>query len=96
MVVLESQRIDEVRRYLYAFMLLSLLTSLSCSPSTRQIQTPTPQALAPTPGDSATPVVLADTAFSGRAYVDQNGNQVLDPADPPLPGAAFRYWAGEA
>jgi acetyl esterase/lipase len=32
---------------------------------------------------------MADTFFSGRAYVDQNGNQQLDEDDPPLPGAGF-------
>ena len=78
-----------MNRYLYTLLLLSLLTSMSCGPSTLLAQTPTPQALAPTPGESATPVVLADTFFSGRAYVDLNGNQLLDPDDPPLPGRAF-------
>lgn len=52
-------------------------------------QTPTPQAHAPEPAPSATPVVMADTFFSGRAYVDQNGNQQLDEDDPPLAGARF-------
>lgn len=37
----------------------------------------------------ATPAVLADTFFSGRAFVDLNHNGVLDGGDAPLVGARF-------
>jgi acetyl esterase/lipase len=43
----------------------------------------------PAPIDTPTPVVLADTFFSGRAYIDLNGNQLLDAGDSPLIGARF-------
>lgn len=42
-------------------------------------------ALSPTP----TPVVLADSFFSGYAFLDVNGNEELDPADRPLKDAIF-------
>ena len=54
-----------------------------------QAQGSTPQAQALTPSETATPAVLADTFFSGRAYVDLNGNRLLDSDDPPLAGARF-------
>ena len=40
---------------------------------------------APTP----TPHVLADSFFFGHAYIDANGNGLLDSTDPPLEGALF-------
>ena len=42
-------------------------------------------ALSPTP----TPVVLADSFFSGYAFVDANGNGQIDSADMPLKNAMF-------
>jgi hypothetical protein len=36
-----------------------------------------------------TPVVLADSFFSGYAFVDANGNGQLDSADIPLKNATF-------
>lgn len=42
-------------------------------------------ALSPTP----TPVVLADSFFSGYAFVDANGNGQIDSADTPLKNAIF-------
>ncbi len=47
------------------------------------------QDFASLPEATPTPAVMADTFFSGRAYVDSNGNRQLDEADPPLPGARF-------
>ncbi len=42
-------------------------------------------ALSPTP----TPGVLADSFFSGYAFLDTNGNEELDSADTPLKDAIF-------
>jgi hypothetical protein len=42
-------------------------------------------ALSPTP----TPVVLADSFFSGYAFLDANENKQIDPADTPLKDAIF-------
>ena len=42
-------------------------------------------ALSPTP----TPVVLANSFFSGYAFVDANGNGQIDSADTPLKNAMF-------
>jgi hypothetical protein len=42
-------------------------------------------ALSPTP----TPAVLADSFFSGYAYLDANGNGQIDSADTPLKDAIF-------
>ncbi len=42
-------------------------------------------ALSPTP----TPVILADSFFSGYAFVDTNGNGQIDHADTPLKDAIF-------
>ena len=42
-------------------------------------------ALSPTP----TPAVLADSFFSGYAFVDANGNGQIDSADTPLKDAIF-------
>jgi hypothetical protein len=42
-------------------------------------------AVSPTP----TPVVLADSFFSGYAFVDVNGNGQIDSADTPLKDAIF-------
>lgn len=71
-----------MKQYLCGLLLLFLVTSLACGPSAPQTQPAVPD-------ESPTPVVLADTFFSGRAYVDQNGNRLLDADDPPLPGARF-------
>ncbi len=35
------------------------------------------------------PAVLADAFFHARAYIDRNGNGVVDEDDPPLMGAYF-------
>jgi len=37
----------------------------------------------------STPEILADTVFSGYAFIDQNGNDLLDDGDSPLQGAQF-------
>jgi len=37
----------------------------------------------------STPEIMADTVFSGYAFIDQNGNELLDDADSPLQGAQF-------
>jgi hypothetical protein len=42
-------------------------------------------ALSPTP----TPAILADSFFSGYAYLDTNGNGQIDSADTPLKDAIF-------
>jgi hypothetical protein len=42
-------------------------------------------ALSPTP----TPAILADSFFSGYAYLDANGNGQIDSADTPLKDAIF-------
>jgi acetyl esterase/lipase len=85
-----SQRIVEVNRYRYVSILLCMIIALSsCTPSTPQAQSSTPQVQAVTLAETTTPVVLADTFFSGRAYVDLNGNRRLDSDDPPLAGAHF-------
>lgn len=44
-----------------------------------------PGQLAATPS----PQILADTFFSGYAFIDSNQNGEIDPEDPPLPGALF-------
>ena len=36
-----------------------------------------------------TPAIMADTFFSGHAFIDANGNGALDADDPPLEGARF-------
>ena len=38
---------------------------------------------------SPTPAIMADTFFSGHAFIDANGNGALDADDPPLEGARF-------
>ena len=41
------------------------------------------------------PRVLADSAFSGTALLDANGNEQIDPEDTPLEGATFSVeWDG--
>lgn len=79
-----------MRRNFYWLPLLVLAISLACrltvpgTPVTpAPTNTPTHAILDPTPA------ILADTFFSGRAYVDLNGNQRLDADDPPLAGARF-------
>ena len=52
-----------------------LLGSLGCTVLARPSPTPAP--------------LLADSFFFGRAYVDANGNEKVDPDDPPLEGARF-------
>jgi acetyl esterase/lipase len=56
---------------------LFLITTLACNLTTLRNS------------GSATPVILADTFFSGHAYIDTNGNGELDASDPPLEGARF-------
>jgi acetyl esterase/lipase len=41
------------------------------------------------PAVTPTPRLLQDTFFSGRAFIDANGNDEIDESDPPLPGARF-------
>jgi len=43
----------------------------------------------PLKNSSSTPAVMADTFFSGHAYLDVNKNGELDADDPPLEGARF-------
>lgn len=38
---------------------------------------------------SATPTVLSDSFFFGRAFIDTNANGRVDASDAPLPGALF-------
>jgi len=38
---------------------------------------------------TSTPAVLADSFFSGYAFLDANGNEQIDSADAPLKGAIF-------
>ncbi len=45
--------------------------------------------LSPTPEPTPTPQIFADMAFSGCAYLDENGNGELDPEDPGLEGLTF-------
>lgn len=78
-----------MKRNLYGLLLLFMVTSLACGPASPQARPSMPRAQTPAPDESPTPVVLADTFFSGRAFIDQNGNQRLDEDDPPLPGARF-------
>ncbi len=56
---------------------LFLVSALACNLSS------------PLKNSSSTPAVLADTFFSGHAYLDVNKNGELDADDPPLEGARF-------
>ena len=56
-----------------SFLLIFAFGISACNPIT---QTPTP-------------VILADSFFSGYAFVDVNGNEEIDPADTPLKDAIF-------
>jgi hypothetical protein len=58
-------------------MLLSVLVSCTGSLPVRPSDTP------PQPG------VMADTFFSGCAYLDENSNEAIDPEDPLLGGMMF-------
>jgi acetyl esterase/lipase len=56
---------------------LFLLTTLACNLTTSRKSV------------NPTPVILADTFFSGYAFIDTNGNGELDDGDQPLEGARF-------
>ena len=58
-------------------LLLLLFTTLACN-LTSALDSST-----------ATPMILADTFFSGHAFIDANGNGELDDGDSPLEGALF-------
>jgi acetyl esterase/lipase len=66
---------------LLLFLALFTLSAISCNLATQVltslIDTDTP------------PEILADSFFSGYAYVDANGNKQIDESDPPLEGAMF-------
>jgi acetyl esterase/lipase len=58
--------------------ILAAMTMLSCQASSLLAGTP-----------SETPLVYADTFFSGRAFVDSNNNGEVDSSDAPLKDARF-------
>jgi acetyl esterase/lipase len=62
----------------WAVILLIVLTTLSCQASSLLMGK-----------SSATPAIYADTFFSGRAFLDSNGNGQVDSNDAPLKDARF-------
>jgi acetyl esterase/lipase len=69
-----------MKRTIFPITLLTMLT-ISCGLFT--------QALESLSGATPTSAVMADSFFSGYAYIDANGNKQIDESDPPLPGATF-------
>jgi len=83
LVILHSRKMNMKRPAIppdafWPVVLLMALTMLSCQASSLLVGEP-----------SATPMVYADTFFSGRAFGDSNGNGQLDSTDSPLKDARF-------
>jgi acetyl esterase/lipase len=74
----QMKRILFLSRVPYLLLLLAVLPILSCKGLTLFSGEP-----------SATTKENRDTFFSGRAFVDKNGNNKLDSSDSPLKGARF-------
>jgi len=66
--------------------MLLVLVSTACSSGQGETA---PATATPTPEPTRTILIMADTFFSGRAFVDSNANAQLDPEDTPLEGARF-------
>jgi len=67
---------------LLILLILILLFSASCDLSTQIVEWVSLPA-------TETPAILADSFFSGVAYIDTNQNNKIDPNDEPLEGALF-------
>lgn len=66
--------------------ILFFFLSLSCSLIDQvELTPPTIPLISPSP----TTLIMADSFFYGKAFVDANGNDQIDPDDPPLKGALF-------
>jgi acetyl esterase/lipase len=80
-----------MKSILTGLFVLMIFTLAACSRPTPVVETQIVQTqeIASLPEATPTPAVMADTFFSGRAYVDSNSNRQLDETDPPLPGARF-------
>jgi acetyl esterase/lipase len=72
------KRLTTIPSAFWPVVIMMALTILSCQASSLLVGEP-----------SATPMVYADTFFSGRAFVDDNGNGQIDSSDAPLKDARF-------